>query len=102
MPCGNAPFQLAQQFAADALPEFWGLAFDQVFGEAFTPPQLAPFEGTPPNCAADDLDLVFCADEDLVGYDVRDLVGPAYEQLQNADYAVIIAASLCVEKAPWV
>ena len=31
---------------------------------------------------------------DLVGYDVEDLVGPAYEQLGNADYAVITAASL--------
>ena len=49
-----------------ALPEFWGLAFDRVFRETFTRPQLEPFEGSPPSCAADDLDLVFCADEDLV------------------------------------
>jgi predicted metalloprotease len=91
---GNAPFQQAQQFAADALPEFWGLAFDQVFRETFTAPQVEPFEGTPPTCAADDLDLVFCADEDVVGYDVQDLVGPAYEELDDADYAVITAVSL--------
>lgn len=91
---GNAPFQLAQQFAADALPEFWGRAFDEVFGEPFTAPRLEPFEGSPPRCAPDDLDLVFCADEQLVGYDVQDLVGPAYEQLGGADYAVITAASL--------
>jgi hypothetical protein len=91
---GNAPFGQAQQIAADALPEFWGLAFDRVFRETFTAPQLEPFEGSPPTCAADDLDLVFCADEDLVGYDVQDLVGPAYEELGGADYAVITAASL--------
>jgi predicted metalloprotease len=91
---GNAPFELAQQFAAEALPEFWTLAFDQVFSETFTPPELEPFAGTAPNCATDDLDLVFCAQEDLVGYDVEDLVGPAYEQLDSADYAVITAASL--------
>ena len=91
---GNAPFQLAQQFAAEGLPEFWTLAFDQVFGETFTPPELEPFAGTAPDCATDDLDLVFCAEQDLVGYDVEDLVGPAYEQLGNADYAVITAASL--------
>ncbi len=91
---GNAPLQLAQQFAADALPEFWTLAFDQVFKETFTPPQLEPFAGTAPDCAGEDLDLVFCAEQDLVGYDVEDLVGPAYGQLDNADYAVITAASL--------
>ena len=91
---GNAPFQLAQQFAADALPEFWTLAFQQVFSETFAPPELEPFAGTAPGCATEDLDLVFCAREDLVGYDVEDLVGPAYEQLDSADYAVITAASL--------
>src|SRR3712207_5160786 len=91
---GNASFPVAQQYAAEALPEFWGLAFDQVFQETFTAPQLEPFEGSPPTCAAEDLDLVFCADEDVVGYDVADLVGPAYEQLGSADYAVITAASL--------
>jgi hypothetical protein len=37
---------------------------------------------------------VFCAEQDLVGYDVEDLVGPAYEQLGGADYAVITAASI--------
>jgi predicted metalloprotease len=91
---GNAPFGEAQQIAAAALPEFWGIAFDRVFRETFTAPQLEPFEGSPPRCATDDLDLVFCADEDLVGYDVQDLVGPAYEELGGADYAVITAASL--------
>jgi predicted metalloprotease len=91
---GNAPFGLAQQFAAQALPEFWDRAFTEVFDGRFTAPALEPFSGTAPSCAPDDLDLVFCADEDLVGYDVEDLVGPAYEQLDNADYAVITAASL--------
>jgi predicted metalloprotease len=91
---GNAPFQLAQQFAAEALPEFWTLAFDEVFGETFAPPELEPFAGTAPDCATDELDLVFCAQEDLVGYDVEDLVGPAYQQLGSADYVVITAASL--------
>ncbi|WNV74574.1 hypothetical protein [Geodermatophilus sp. DSM 44513] len=91
---GNAPLQLAQRFAADGLSEFWTLAFDQVFAETFTPPSVQPFAGTAPDCAAEDLDLVFCPEEDLVGYDVEDLVGPAYEQLDNADYAVITATSL--------
>jgi predicted metalloprotease len=91
---GNAPFGQAQQIAAEALAEFWGQAFDRVFRETFTPPQLEPFQGSPPACAAADLDLVFCPQEDLVGYDVQDLVGPAYEELGDADYAVITAASL--------
>jgi predicted metalloprotease len=90
---GNAPFELAQQFAADALPEFWTRAFTEVFRDTFQPPDLEPFAGAPPACAPDgDLDLVFCADDGLVGYDVQDLVGPAYEEL--GDYAVITAASL--------
>jgi predicted metalloprotease len=88
---GNAPFQSAQDYAAAALPEFWGLAFDRTFGETFTPPTLEPFTGTAPDCAGDDLELVFCPDEDLVGYDQRDLAGPAYE---IGDYAVITAAAL--------
>ncbi|TFV63285.1 hypothetical protein E4P41_05160 [Geodermatophilus sp. DF01-2] len=91
---GNAPFGLAQQYAAEALPEFWDRAFAAEFGETFVSPTLEPFAGTAPTCAPDDRDLVLCADEDLVGYDVRDLVGPAYEQLESADYAVITAASL--------
>ncbi|SNS04924.1 Predicted metalloprotease [Geodermatophilus pulveris] len=91
---GNAPFQAAQGFAADGLAEFWTLTFDQVFGETFTAPGVQPFAGTAPDCATDDLDLVFCPDEGLVGYDVEDLAGPAYEQLGNADYAVITAVSL--------
>lgn len=91
---GNAPFGEALQITAAALPEFWSRAFIEVFDGRFVPPALEPFAGTPPDCAPDDLDLVFCADEDLVGYDVEDLVGPAYEELDNADFAVITAASL--------
>jgi len=89
---GNASFVEAQQIAATALPRFWQRAFTEVFGSTFSQPTLEPFAGTAPSCAADDLDLVFCSGQDLVGYDARDLAAPAHQGI--GDYAVITAASL--------
>ncbi|RBY82016.1 hypothetical protein DQ238_05195 [Geodermatophilus sp. TF02-6] len=89
---GNSSFREAQDIAATVLPEFWNRAFTEVFDATFSPPTLEPFTGTAPSCAPDDLDLVFCADENLVGYDEQDLAAPAYQQI--GDYAVVTAASL--------
>ncbi|RFU19765.1 neutral zinc metallopeptidase [Geodermatophilus marinus] len=91
---GNAPFAETLDIADTALPEFWTLAFDQVFDETFRPPDLEAFRGGPPGCAPGDLDLVYCPDDALVGFDVEDLAGPVYEELGGADYAVITAISL--------
>ena len=89
----DAPFDTTQQLAASSLPEFWRRAFDEVLQGTFTPPDLEPFEGTPPDCASGDgLDLVACPEEDLVSYDETDLARPVYEEI--GDFAVLTAVSL--------
>jgi hypothetical protein len=87
---GNSSFADTQDIIAKALPEFWGSAFGQVLGGTFKDPTLQQFDGTAPACAQRDLQLVYCADQDLVGYS-KDLATRAYEL---GDYAVVTAASL--------
>ncbi|SEO90931.1 neutral zinc metallopeptidase [Trujillonella endophytica] len=90
---GDAPYPTVEQLVAASLPEFWTRAFDEVLGGRFDPPDLEPFSGSPPGCAPDDeLDLVACPDEGLVGYDERDLALPLYEEI--GDFAVLTAVSV--------
>jgi hypothetical protein len=90
---GDAPYATAQELAAASLPEFWQRAFAEVLGGRFAVPDLEPFTGDPPGCAADDdLDLVACPDDGLVGYDEADLTRPLYDEL--GDFAVLTAVSL--------
>ena len=88
---GNAPYPEVLTIVDTSLPEFWGRAFDEVFGRPFRPPAIEPFQGTAPDCAADERDLVFCPASDLVAYDEADLGRPAYEL---GDFAVLTAASI--------
>ncbi|MGY1769746.1 neutral zinc metallopeptidase [Blastococcus sp. SYSU D00813] len=90
---GDAPFPTAQELAGTSLPEFWRRAFDEVLGGTFEAPDLEAFDGSPPDCAADDdLDLVACPDEGLVGYDEEDLARPLYDEI--GDFAVLTAVSV--------
>ncbi len=75
------------------LPAVWEPAFDSLSGARFDPPSIEGFTGDPPSCAPDpDLDLVYCADENLVAFDEADLASPAYEEL--GDFAVATAVAL--------
>jgi predicted metalloprotease len=88
---GNAPYREVRTVIDESLPEFWGRAFDQVFGRAFQPPEIDPFDGTAPDCAPEDRDLVYCSDEDVVGFDETDLAHPAEEL---GDFAVLTAVAI--------
>jgi hypothetical protein len=90
---GDAPPNELLRIIDASLPGAWEPAFDEVFGETFDPPSIEPFDGDAPGCAPDqDLDLVYCADENLVGFDQSDLAAPAYEEL--GDFAVATAVAL--------
>ncbi|SOC48727.1 Predicted metalloprotease [Blastococcus aggregatus] len=86
---GNAsPGQLLT-IIETSLPTVW----QEVLGDDFDPPTIESFDGDAPGCAADpDLDLVYCADENLIGFDATDLAGPAYEEI--GDFAVATAVAL--------
>ncbi|RBY77560.1 hypothetical protein DQ239_10990 [Blastococcus sp. TF02-09] len=89
---GNAPPDELLDIIDTSLPGAWEPAFDQVFGEPFDPPSIEPFDGDAPGCAPDgDLDLVYCSDENVVGFDTSDLASPAYEL---GDFAVATAVAL--------
>jgi predicted metalloprotease len=90
---GNAAYPTLLRIIDRSLPTVWEQAFRDVFGETFTAPSIEVFRGTAPSCATDsDLDLVYCGDEELVGFDETDLAGPAYSQI--GDFAVATAASI--------
>ncbi len=88
---GNAPPEDTVALVESSLPTFWAPVFDEVLGASFEPPDIEPFTGTAPDCAADDRDLVYCPDEDLVGYDMAELFPEAYAL---GDYAVLTAVSV--------
>ena len=88
---GNAPYRQLFDLIDQSLPEFWDRQFDQIFGTTFDRPALDAFRVTAPDCAADDLDLVYCPDGDVVGYDETDLARPAYEL---GDFAVVTGVSI--------
>jgi len=87
---GNAAFSELQGLMEKGLTGFWTRALPAVFGEQFPDVTLEPFS-RPPGCADADLLLVYCADDELVGYDDRDLARPAYEL---GDFAVVTAVSI--------
>ena len=89
----DAPYPDVQDLAAASLPAFWTRAFDEVLGGSFQAPDLVPFSGDPPGCAGgDDLDLVACPGEGVVGYDEQDLARPLYDEI--GDFAVLTAVSV--------
>jgi predicted metalloprotease len=85
---GNSPYSELLGIIGETLPAAWASAVD-----GFEPPTIEPFDGTAPRCAPDrDRDLVYCPDEQLVGFDETDLAAPAYDEL--GDFAVATAVSL--------
>jgi predicted metalloprotease len=90
---GNASFPDLIEIVNRSLPAVWSQAFSGIFREDFTPPTIEPFDGRAPECAGDpDLDVVYCADEGLVGFDETDLAQPAYEEI--GDFAVATAIAI--------
>jgi predicted metalloprotease len=87
---GNAAFSELQDLMERGLTGFWTSALPAVFDEQFPDVTLEPFTRTP-GCADADLFLVYCADDELIGYDEPDLARPAYEL---GDYAVVTAVSI--------
>lgn len=89
---GNAGPDELLTIINSSLPAAWTPAFAELSGDRFDPPSIEPFEDRAPGCAPDqDLDLVYCADENLVGFDATDLGSPAYEL---GDFAVATAVAL--------
>ncbi|WP_051515750.1 neutral zinc metallopeptidase [Candidatus Blastococcus massiliensis] len=90
---GNADYDVLLELVETSLPAAWTIAFEDEFDTSFEAPSIEPFDGEAPGCAADSgLDLVYCADEALVGFDEADLATPAYDEL--GDFAVATAISL--------
>jgi predicted metalloprotease len=87
---GNSPYGELIRLVRLSLPEFWRRAFTEVLGETFAEPELVAFDGTAPDCAAEDRDLVFCSDGDLVGFD-EELTGEVYD---IGDFAVATAIAI--------
>ena len=93
---GNAPYDLTvTDFAPNGLGEFFTATFGQL-GETFTPPTVEPFSGEAPECDGEEqsTDLVYCADDDTVGFDESDLTQPLYEAETGGDYGVLTAIAL--------
>ena len=69
------PRRAARRSSTTSLPGAWGQAFDELSGERFDPPvDRAVRRGAPRTVRRrQDLDLVYCADENLVGFDESDL-----------------------------
>jgi predicted metalloprotease len=89
---GNLPYPDVVALVESSLPAVWEQAFGEVFREPFTAPGIQPFDRQAPACAEDrDLDLVYCEDERLVGFDEPELAVPAYEL---GDFAVATAIAL--------
>ena len=90
---GNAPYPQLLDIVDRSLPAVWSQAFADIFDEDFTAPTIEPFDGDAPDCADDpDLELVFCPDEQLVGFDEPDLAEPAFDDI--GDFAVATAAAI--------
>jgi predicted metalloprotease len=87
---GNSPYGELIRLVRLSLPEFWQRAFTEVLAGTFTEPELVAFDGTAPDCAAGDRDLVYCPDEDLVGFD-EDLTRQVYD---IGDFAVATALAI--------
>jgi predicted metalloprotease len=90
---GDASYPETERLLRESLPAFWTATLPRL-GEDFRPPEVVAFSGTAPDCQGEDADtdLVYCAAEDVVGYDETELVGPLYESF--GDYAVLTAVSI--------
>ncbi|GAB3362320.1 neutral zinc metallopeptidase [Modestobacter lapidis] len=91
---GNASYQETLGiFVPEALPEFWEAAFAEL-GRDFQPPAIEPFSRQAPGCDGQDpdLDLLFCAADDVVAFDETDLTRPLYAEF--GDYAVLTAVAI--------
>jgi predicted metalloprotease len=91
---GNASYrETLGIFVPEALPEFWEAVFAEL-GRDFQPPAIEPFSRQAPDCGGQDtdLDLVFCAADDVVAFDETDLARPLHEDL--GDYAVLTAVAI--------
>ena len=90
---GNAPYAELIDIVEGSLPTVWEQAFSDVFDGQFSAPDIEPFDGRAPRCAPDrERDLVYCADDQLVGFDEADLTGEAYENI--GDFAVATAIAV--------
>ena len=89
---GNAPYDQLQSLMSSGFPQFWEGVFPSAFGKKYTVPSLEPFATAAPSCANAQLDLVYCAQKPLVGYDEPDLTVPAYRDI--GDYAVVTAVAV--------
>jgi predicted metalloprotease len=92
---GNSPYPDTISILDRTLPPFWSGVFTTSFGRTFQQPTVRAFQGRPPACLAagnGQRELGFCAAEDTVWYDERDLTGPAYDRI--GDWAVATAVSL--------
>jgi predicted metalloprotease len=90
---GDTSYPETERLLQESLPAFWASTLPRL-GEDFQPPEVVAFSGTAPDCAGEDADtdLIYCAAEDVVGYDETELVGPLYESF--GDYAVLTAVSI--------
>jgi predicted metalloprotease len=90
---GNADYGFVVGETEPSLRTAWERAFDEVFEQQFTAPAVEAFSRRAPGCAQDaDLDLVYCADEQLVAFDQTDLTQPAYQDI--GDFAVVTAIAI--------
>jgi predicted metalloprotease len=95
---GNAEYDVLLEILAESLPTVWSQAFSDVFDEEFTAPDIEAFDGDAPDCAGDaDLELVHCADEDLVAFDEPDLGRPAYSEIGDFALATAVAIPYSLE-----
>jgi hypothetical protein len=89
---GNARYEELQGIMSAGFPQFWGSVFPSSFGKQYTAPSLQPFARAAPSCATARLDLVYCSQGPLVGYDEPGLTVPAYRDI--GDFAVVTAVAV--------
>jgi predicted metalloprotease len=90
---GDAPYGELWQIVESTLPAVWNQAFRDIFTDDFTEPSIERFPGDAPACAdAQNLELVYCGDDRLVGIDEPALAEPTYDQI--GDFAVATAVAL--------
>jgi predicted metalloprotease len=90
---GNSPVEDIVEWTETTLPAFWSEVFPTAYDKDFTPPDVAEFDSTAPDCAGvADRDLGYCADDGTVYLDRTDLATPAYDAI--GDFALTTALSL--------
>jgi predicted metalloprotease len=90
---GNASYPDLIDIVNRSLPAVWSQAFSDILREDFAAPTIEPFDRRAPACADDrDLDIAYCSDDHLVGFDETDLAMPAYEDI--GDFAVATAVAI--------